>query len=97
MDNNDLYSLFQFGTPAKYLDSNNTLTSCRVFVDIGWRDSLSGFDTQVAEITTLITLSLEDVPNPKANDEIHIDNTKYKIMSVQAQDEVIAVLHVKKI
>lgn len=92
-----LNCLFQFGTPALYFDSTGKTITCRIFIDIGWRESIPGYESHTAEIITLISILLEDVPVPKIGDQIQVDDALFTVISVHAQDDQIAALHVKKI
>src|SRR5689334_14653865 len=90
-------SLFQFGTTAIYYDSTGKTQTCQVFIDVGSRDPIVGYDSHFAEIITVVSILLEDVPIPRKSDQLQIENKRYSIVSVEAQDDVIALLHVKKI
>lgn len=92
----DLFQLFKFATPAKYVDSFHNQISCCVFIDIGWRESISGYDSHPAEQMTLISVLLSDIPIPRVNDRIKVGTDNYVVLSIHAQDDAIAVLHVKK-
>jgi len=94
---NSLDLLFQFGTSALYFDSTGKTLECRVFLDTGWRDSLPGYDSHPAEIITIVSILLADVPVPRISDQLLIEDTIFTIVSVQAQDEIMAALHVKKL
>lgn len=92
----DLKWLFQFGTPALYFDSTGKAIICRVFIDTGWREPVQGYDSHPGEIITIVSIMLEDVPVPRISDHILIENTMYSVISIQAQDDVIAALQVIK-
>lgn len=88
--------LFQFGTPAIYFYSTDKAVSCNVFIDTGWRDSISGYESQAAEIIMMASILLQDLPVPKPPDQIQIENSIFEVLSIPAQDDLIAVLHVKR-
>lgn len=92
-----IQTLFQFGTPALYFDSTGKAITCLVFVDIGWRDAFSGYEAHAAEMITVVSILLNDVSIPRAQDQIQIEDVMFGVISVQAQDELIAALHVKKL
>jgi hypothetical protein len=96
MERLPLHSLFQFGTPALYLEATGKKISCRVFVDIGWQDAFSGYETHAAEMITIISVLLQEIPFPKAQDQIQIEKVMYRVISVKAEDDAIALLQVKK-
>lgn len=91
-----LAPLFQFGLPALYYDSCGKVISCQVFLDTGWKDEAVGYDSHAAEMVTFISVLLETIPIPRRDDQIELNNTLYTVTSVHAEDEVIAVLQVKK-
>jgi hypothetical protein len=93
----DTRSLFQFGSSALYFDSTGKAITCCVFIDTGWRDPIQGYDSHPGEIITILSIQLEDVPVPRIADQIKIDGSLYTVMSIQAQDDIIAVLHVTKL
>lgn len=66
-----------------------------MFIDIGWREHTSGYDSYPGEQMTLISVLLQEVPHPKVDDRIIVGNQKYEVVAIQAQDDAIAVLHVK--
>jgi len=66
-----------------------------MWLDIGWRDTLSGYDSVVAEAITMISLMNKDVPEPSAGDHITLNGTQYTVVQIDARDEVIANLIVK--
>lgn len=93
----ELSSLFQYGASAQYLSSNSKTIPCRVFIDTGWHNTASGYESHVAEVITVVTVLLADIPEPQMNDHIRINQESYQVISVQAQDEFIAALHVRKL
>ncbi len=92
----DLLSLYNFGISSSYFNQDNNQFSCRVFIDIGWRESVSGYDSHPAEQITLISVLLSEIPFPRVNDRIHVGSDNYLVVSIHAQDDAIALLHVKK-
>ena len=92
-----LHSLFHFGTSAIYFDSTGKTKESRIFIDTGWREPIPGYDSHPAEAITIVSILLEDVPIPRISDQIQVDDSLYKIICVQAQDDVVAALHVRKL
>ncbi len=93
----DLKVLYQFGTSAIYFDSTGKTKECRIFIDRGWREPIPGYDSHPAEVITVISILLDDVPIPRISDQIQVDDNKYSVICVQSQDDVVAALHVRKI
>lgn len=91
----DFIHLFRFGISASYFDQVNYGISCRVFVDTGWREPASGYDSYPGEQMTLISVLLQEIPNPRVDDRIVVGDKQYEVVAIQAQDDVIAVLNVK--
>lgn len=91
----DLFPLFTFGISATYFDRANNGILCRVFIDTGWREPTSGYDSYPGEQMTLISLLLQEVPNPRMDDLIVVGDKQYEVVAIQAQDDIIAVLNVK--
>lgn len=67
---------------------------CHAFVDTGWREPTSGYDTHPGEQMTLISVLLQEIPNPRVDDRIVVGDKQYEVVAIQAQDDVIAVLNV---
>ncbi len=82
---------------AVYIDSTGTIKECRVFIDTGWRESIPGYDSHPAEIITLISVLLEEIPLPKVDDQLQIEDDNYSVISIHSLDDVIAALQVRKI
>lgn len=93
---NNLDYLFQFATPAQYMDNFANILECKIFIDHGWAESSNGFYSHCGEVITLISVLLSEVPYPKPGNFIKTDDTTYIIESIHAQDELIALLNVKK-
>lgn len=90
-----LNALFQFGISALHYDSTRKANACHIFIDTGWREPTSGYDSYPGEQMTLISVLLQEVPHPKKDDRIIVGNQKYEVVAIQSQDDVIAVLNVK--
>lgn len=85
--------VFNFAEPAVYWQGDADFP-CRVFLDTGWQDDIRGYESQVAHFVTLISVQLSDIPKPSKGDRICIKDTVYTVSSVQAQDDMVAVLNV---
>jgi len=92
---NALNKMFSFGKNGIYEDLSGHAISCRVFLDTGWRDELSGYDSHAVEQVTQVSVFLSEIPHPRQNDQITIDNKQYQVISIDAEDEYMAVLNVK--
>lgn len=90
-----LNMLFSIGTVGIYEDLNGNTTSCRMFIDKGWREEISRYESHTAELVTQISVLLFEVPRPQQNEKIILDTKKYQILSVDSEDNYISILNVK--
>lgn len=89
-------ALYRFAHPAVYWGRSQARYPCRVFVDTGWLDEIRGFESQAAQLTTLMFVQLKDIEVPQKGDRIFMNNAFYSVMAIQAQDDLMVALQVRK-
>ncbi len=92
-----LNTLFSLGTIGVYENQTGSSITCRVFIDKGWRDEMSSYDSHAAEKITQISVLQFEVPSPKPKDKVMIGSKQYQILSIDAEDEHMTLLNVKLI
>lgn len=89
-----LEHIFNYAESAIYF--NDAQKECHVFVDEGWHDMSRGYDMPIGQPLILISVWLKEIPFPRCNDKIQVNDITYQVISIYAQDAEIAVLHVEK-
>lgn len=89
-------AIYGYAIPAVYWDAKDERLPCHVFLDTGWQDEIRGYESQAAFQQTLVSVQLKEIPHSQKGDRLYINDVFYTVLSVQAQDDVIAVLYVQK-
>lgn len=96
-EQNALSHLFQYGQSAVYVDALGNSIPCQVFLDTGWRDALSQYESHAAGFITQISVLRKQILKLKAGDTLIVQHKHYQITAIDSEDDYLAILNVQHV